>query len=216
MGDNIVLKTDNIEIYDNDIDMAIKEACNKFQITDLKTERQRPWKAVLQYVGKTVFPDRNVLKDKTLHRGNNSYMASNYNKYNHDIILELCDYYIYISNLYDKFVSIEGFSYMINIPMDTILEWKNSEPGSTSFHIWKKLNSIRLESLKDDALDNGNVTGTMFVGNTEYGLNLPGVSRETDNSKRTLSVEQLPKLGNIAQNQQIEQTGKQDIVVSEQ
>lgn len=205
---NIIIKTDNIEIYDNDIERAIKEACEKFQIADLKAERQRPWKAVLQYVGKNVFPDRNVLKDKTLYRGNNSYMASNYNKYNHDIILLLCDYYIYISNLYNKFVSVEGFSYMINIPMDTILEWKNSEPGSTSFQVWKKLNAIRLESLKDDALDNGNVTGTMFVGNTEYGLNLPGVSRETD-KKQALSVEQLPKLGQIEQK-------SQDIVVDEQ
>lgn len=211
--DNIIIKTDNIEIYDNDIDMAIKEACDKFQITDLKAERQRPWKAVLQYVGKTIFPDRSVLKDKTLHRGNNSYMDSNYNKYNHDIILLLCDYYIYISNLYNKFVSIEGFSYMINIPMDTILEWKNSEPSSTSFHVWKKLNSIRLESLKDDALDNGNVTGTMFVGNTEYGLNLPGVSRETDGQKRALGVEQLPKLGQLAQNPQTERIENQDNVV---
>lgn len=213
MDDNIIIKTDNIEIYDNDIDRAIKEACEKFQITDLKAERQRPWKAILQFVGKTVFPDRKALKADIYKYSDNNDIQSNCNKYNTDIIILLCDYYIYISNLYDKFVSTEGFSYFINIPKDTIDNWKHSEPGSSAFRIWKKLQDIRLESIKDDALDNGNVTGTMFVGNTEYGLNLPGVSRETDGSKRALSVEQLPKLGHVAQNPQIEDNENQYHVV---
>ena len=58
-------------------------------------------------------------------------------------------------------------------------------------------------------------TAMAIILNKDYGYNLPGVSRETD-KKQALSVEQLPKLGQIAQKTQIEQIGNQDIVVDEQ
>jgi hypothetical protein len=59
--------------------------------------------------------------------------------------------------------------------------------------IYKKAKDTRLEGILDDAYDNGNVTGTMFVGNVEYGLNLPGVTRE-QSTRRVLTSAELPKL----------------------
>ena len=188
----ILLDVGDVKIYDNDVEMAIDDACHKFHIEDLKAERQRPWKSVLQFVGNRVFADRKLLKSKVLSVYDNNIIPTNCNRYNYELIESICNYYIYLSNIYDKFVSTEGFSYFVNIPKDTIDGWKQTEPSSTSYRIWKKLQDIRLESIKDDALDNGNVTGTMFVGNTEYGLNLPGVSREQAN-KPALTADELPK-----------------------
>lgn len=188
-----VLHVDDVVIYDNDIEEAIAEACQKLKIKNLKMEGQRPWKAVLQFVGKRVFHDNKILKSKTLNKYINNNIPTNCNSYNYDLIYSICDYYIYLSNVYSKFVSTEAFSYFINIPKDTIDNWKHTEPSTMSFRIWKKVQDIRLESIKDDALDNGNVTGTMFVGNVEFGLNLPGVSRETSVIKK-LTDEDLKRL----------------------
>lgn len=187
-----IIQVDDVVIYDNDIDMAIDAACIKLDILDLKAESQRPWKAVLQLVGQSVFPDRHILKLKDNIYINNN-IPTNCNSYNYDLINKLCDYYIFISNKYNKFVSTEGFSYFINIPKDTIDNWKHGESSSLRFRIWKKVQDIRLESIKDDSLDNGNVTGTIAVGNWEFSLNMPGVSRETTN-KIALPAQELPKL----------------------
>jgi len=189
-----VLHVDDLVIYDNDIEEAIAEACQKFKIDNLKMEGQRPWKAVLQFVGNRVFCDRSILKSKTLNHYEKNKIPSTCNSYDYDLIYKICDYYIYLSNMYNKFVSAEGFSYFTNIPKDTIDNWKHTEPSSTSFRIWKKVQDIRLESIKDDALDNKHVTGTMFVGNVEYGLNLPGVSKEVA-QRPALTIDQLPQLG---------------------
>jgi hypothetical protein len=48
-----------------------------------------------------------------------------------------------------------------------------------------------LDCIKDKAADNGNVTGIMFVGNAEFGLNLPGVSREQSQRPQALTASDL-------------------------
>ena len=72
------------------------------------------------------------------------------------------------------------------MPRETISLWGSDEPSSLRFNIYKKLKDYRLECIKDNAYDNGNVTGTMYVGNVEFGTNLPGVSRE-QSGKRSLT-----------------------------
>ncbi|MCM1222893.1 MAG: hypothetical protein NC548_51415, partial [Lachnospiraceae bacterium] len=83
------------------------------------------------------------------------------------------------------------FSLFLNVPRETIGNWKDEESSSTRFLIYKKLKDFRLECIKDNSYDNGNVTGTMYVGNVEYGTNLPGV-REDYKRDKSKSIEELP------------------------
>ena len=76
------------------------------------------------------------------------------------------------------------------------------EPSTPTFGIYKKLKEERLDCIKDNSFDNGNVTGTMYVGNVEYGTNLPGV-REDSARRAALSASELPKLGGTAAKSEI-------------
>lgn len=191
--DVILINIDDVVIYHDDVEVAIAQACEKLGIDDLKKEGQRPWKAVLQLVGKTLFPDNKILKDKGLYSNNNNNIMTNNNRFNYKLLNELCDYYVILSNRYNKLISIVAFSYMINIDATTIDEWKNAEPSSLNFLIYKKLRLNREDCLKDKNYDSNNVVGAISIGNTEYNWNMPGVNRPFENPK-ALSFSELPKL----------------------
>ncbi len=175
---NIIFSVEDFKIYDNDIDLAIANACQQLEIDDLKKEGLRPWKAVLQLVGKQLFSNKKILKSKELQIYDDNKIPTNNNRYDYNILNSLCDYYIYLSNKYNKIVSIEGFSYFTNIDRRVINSWKHHEPNSLSYGIYEKISDTRLDGVKDNALDNANVTGTIAVGNWEYQLNMPGVKME--------------------------------------
>lgn len=199
----LIVVCDNIEIFEDDVEMAIKEACLEFCIDDLVAVGQRRWKSVLRYVGKCLFPDNKILRDKKTVWIEGNKIPTNNNKFDYEIIDTLCNYYMALSDRYNKLISAEAFSLFLNIPRDTIGSWKDDEKSSSArFHIYKKIKDFRLECIKDNAYDNGNVTGTMYVGNVEYQTNLPGVSRETSKND-ALTASELPKLG--GQNIQIAQ-----------
>lgn len=194
MDEELIVKIDQVEIYDNDFEMAIEEACRKFKIDDLAKASQRRWKRVMEFVGKRIFRDNKILRDKNTVwlEGNN--IPTNNNRFDYNIINILCDYYMSLSDQYDKLISAEAFSLFLNISRDTVGNWKDEDPSSTRFLIYKKLKDFRLECIKDNSYDNGNVTGTMYVGNVEYGTNLPGV-KEDSARRRVLTAAELPKLG---------------------
>lgn len=191
--DELIIKVDEVDIYDSDVDAAISDACAKFGIEDLTKASQRRWKRVMEFVGKRIFRDNKILRDKNTVwlEGNN--IPTNNNRFDYNIINILCDYYMSLSDQYDKLISAEAFSLFLNISRDTVGNWKDEEPSSTRFHIYKKLKDYRLECIKDNAYDNGNVTGTMYVGNAEYGTNLPGV-REEKSSGRRISADEPIRL----------------------
>lgn len=198
---NIILHVDNVTISSQDVDDIIAEACDLFEIDDLKKEGQRPWKAVLQFVGSRLFPDTSILRTKELKYLNNNNIITNSNAYDYNIINKLCDYYIILSNRYNKLISIVAFSYFINIPTNTIDVWKdrkdsnNSDVLSTSaFKIWEKLSKNREDCLKDKLFDSSNPVGAISIGNTESGWNMPGV-RESTSHRQSLTAAELPKLG---------------------
>ena len=61
---DVIVNCNGIEIFDNDFELAIDEACEKYGIEDLTKASQRQWKAVMRYVGKRVLPDTQILRDK--------------------------------------------------------------------------------------------------------------------------------------------------------
>lgn len=189
----VIVSVDDIEIFNDDFEIAIAEACEKFEIKDLKTEGQRRWKAVMQYVGKRIFSNKEILKDKKLNVWQNNPIATNNNSYNHQLLLNLCDYYIYLSNIYNKLVSTVAFSLFLGIPANTIDEWKREESSSTRFQIWKKLQVNRLDCIKDRTFDNGNVTGSIAVGNWDFQLSMPNM-QSVHEERRVLTAAELPRL----------------------
>lgn len=208
----IILKVEEVKIYDNDFEMVIAEACEKFGIEDLTAASQRQWKRVMAFVGKRIFGDNKILRDKNTVwlEGNN--IPTNNNRFDYNILNILCDYYMSLSDQYNKLISAEAFSLFINMPRETICNWRNEEPSTPRYCIYKKLKDYRLECIKDNAYDNGNVTGTMYVGNVEYGTNLPGV-RQDEGRKRVLTDAELPKLSPVNEQNEVKRL---DIVDSNQ
>lgn len=192
--EDMILKTDSVELYEDDVDQAISEACEKFKVEDLVKEGQTRWKAVLHFVGKRLFPDRKVLRDKKVVWIDGNSIPTNNNRYDYYIINILCDYYIQLSRSYNKLISSVAFAEFINVSVDTVDNWKDTDPSSLSWRIWKKLQGNREDSLKDKAIDSGNVMGVFQVGRREYQWDMPGV-REEIGSRRALTAAELPKLG---------------------
>ncbi len=204
-------QSEPVEVFENDIEMYLKLFCEQHEIKDLRIMPQSVWNGCLMYIRKYVFPKgSNRLKDHNIYNTDNNNIQSNFNKYNHNLVNDVLDIYIYLCTVYDKEISIIGFSNLTGIDTELIHIWKEDAPGSPSFNVYKKLNQLREESLSNKlATGNKNPVGILAILNRHYAWNLPGVSKETDNNKRALGVEQLPKLGQIAEK-------PQDIVIDEQ
>lgn len=196
---------ENLEVFDNDIDLYLKMFCEEYNIPDLRKEPQSVWNACLMYIQKHVFSDRDKLKDKTQIDVVNGCMSSTYNRYNYRLLNNICDYYIYLCGLYNKEISINGFSKLTKINIGIIEEWGYNYSGSNrlsteSNDIYKKLMKEREESLSNKLADGKqNPVGVIAILNKHYGWNMPGVSREAA-KPQALPASELPKLGDIAQN----------------
>lgn len=201
MGEELVARIGEVELFDNDFDAAISEACEKFGIEDLVKEGQQRWKAVMHYVGKRIFPDNKILKDRnTVWLEGNNIPTTN-NRYDYKILNILCDYYINLSRQYNKLISTVAFSEMINVDTGVLDNWRLGEPSSARYEIWKKLQADREDSLKDKAVDSGNVMGVFQVGRREYQWDMPGV-RDEQQHRRALTAAELPKLADkLCENQ---------------
>ena len=188
---------DNMEIFNNDIELYLKLYCEENEIQNMKQESQSVWNSCLRYIYKKVFYKTDLLKSKSLRHIDNNSIPSTFNAYNINTVLYVLDIYIYdLCFKYDKEISIIGFSTLTGIDTTVIFDW-GREAGSLSSLIYQKLHSYREESLSNKlATGNKNPVGILAILNRHYSWNLPGVSKETD-KKHALTVDQLPKLGQI-------------------
>lgn len=190
-----------IEVFENDIERCLYEFIESHNIEDMSKESQSKWNAFLMYTRKQVFPDNKVLKDKTLRPLNNGtiYQYSNYNIYNYDLLMEICDIYIYLCLEYDKEISIVGYSLLTGIEQSNIYQWSNINEQDVNklsykgLEIYKKLHTFREESLSNKLQGKANPVGILAILNRHYSWNLPGVTKE-NKQNNALSVENLPKL----------------------
>ena len=121
-----VNNTDDIlEVFENDIDMYLNLFKEEQGIEDLRMVPQSVWNACLMYIQRHVFNNKDLLKQNSNIYNSNGIMDSNYNMYNYDLVNDILDYYIYMCNLYNKEVSIIGFSKLTNIDDETINLWGN-------------------------------------------------------------------------------------------
>ena len=198
-----IQETENtIEVFENDIAEALACFCEEQGIDDLTKESQARWNAALMYTRKRVFPDKSILKAKNNYNNTNSIMNSTFNSLNYDLLNDICDIYIYLCMMYDKEVSIIGYSLLTGINSENIHSWlTNGTKSSTkSTELAKKLSKYREESLSDKlATANKNPVGILAILNRHYQWNLPGVSKETRKEVVGISETTRDTLARLAQ-----------------
>lgn len=185
------------EVFENDIALYLRIFCEEQGIEDMRTAPQAVWNAAMMYIKRHVFNTPDILKSHVNIINNNSIMDSTYNAYNYDLVLSVCNYYIYICNVYNKGVTISGFSKLTGIGEETIYDWgrEDSRKLSTrSSEIYKNLIAEYEQSAESKLWGNKNPVAVMAILNKRFGWSLPGVSKE-QTSKRALSASELPKLG---------------------
>lgn len=191
---------DEIEVFENDIQLYLKMFCEEQKIKDIKRESQAVWNSALRYIYRHVFKDTDRLKSHTNISVNNNTIPSTFNAYDYKKVLDVLDIYIFdMCMRYDKEVSIIGFSTLTGIDQSVIYDWGNNSNklSQTSSEIYKKLNQFREESLSDKlATGNKNPVGILAILNRHYQWNLPGVSKE-QSSRQALTADKLPNLGAI-------------------
>lgn len=190
MAQCVTVLTDGTEVFESDFDFLIAEACEKYEISDLTAEGQRRFKAVLSYIGRHMFGDRENLKE--------SEIRNHHKKYDDNTIWDLYIYYIDLCYRYNKLVSETGFELLLNIPVGTIhSNWNYvkgiDKPNRRIYTIQKDIYKRREETLKDHAADNKNIMGTFQVGRLEYGWDMPH-TRNDESSARALPASELPRL----------------------
>lgn len=186
-----------IEVFENDIDLYLHQFQHEQEIEDLRAVPQSVWNAALMYIRRHAFSNRDLLKQSNNIYNSNSIMDSTYNMYNYDTVNSILDYYIYICNLYNKEVSIVGFSKLTGIDDETINTWgnDNNKLSSKSFGIYKKIITSREESLSNKLADGKqNPVGVIAMLNRHYGWASPYTS-DSNRQKQSLPAAELPQLG---------------------
>lgn len=203
-----------IETFENDIAMYLRIFCEEQQIEDMRAASQSVYNACLRYIQRHVFRDKDILRDKSNIYNINNNIMSNYNRYNYDLLNDICDYYIYMSMLYDKEVSIMGFSNLTGIDNDTVTTWNKADRlSSSSMRIYKKLCENREESLSNKLVTgNKHPLGVIAVLNRQFGWASPYTS-DSNRQQQPLTAAQLPRLDIQPQDIAQIEAKPQDIVV---
>lgn len=191
-------QAETFEVYANDIELYINLFCEDQGIEDLRKESQSVWNACLMYVQRHVFPDRQALKaTENSPEYVNNIMPSTCGAYNYDLLDTIANAYIYYCYMYDKEVSIQGFSKLLGIPKTVIDLWGTDlRLSKKSINIYKKLIAEREESLSAKlASGKSNPVGILSILNHWYSWNLPGVTRE-QSTRTALTADELPRLDN--------------------
>lgn len=191
-----------LEVFENDIALYLSEFCQEQGIEDIKKESQSVWNGALMYIRRHVFADPQTLRTAEPLEGyenntyNNKYSnlnKSTCNRYDIDKVNMICDYYIYMCNVYDKEISIIGFCKLTGITQECIFDWARDERrlSPSGFEIYKKLSEEREESLSNKLVTGKqNPVGVLGVLNRHYAWNMPGV-RQDSGGKRSMGLEEI-------------------------
>lgn len=186
-----------IDVFENDIDFFLHQFQDEQGIEDLRTVPQSVWNGCLTYIKRQVFkPNPGILKSHKLVNNDNAIMSSTYNAYNYPLVINVLDYYIYLCQLYNKEISIIGFSNLTGIDTEVINNWGNevNKSSQESSVIYKKLVKFREESLSNKLADGKqNPVGVIAMLNRHYGWSSPYAS-DANGGKKALSAAELPQL----------------------
>lgn len=206
------------EVFENDIQLYLSMFCEENGIEDMAAESQGRWNGALRYIRRHVFADKSILKSKTNISIYSNDIPSNFNAYNYDIVNRICDIYIDLCFLYDKEISIIGFSNMTGIDNETIAIWGNKEQrlSTLSFEICKKLTTFREESLSNKlATGKQNPVGVIAILNRQFGWASPYTS-DARKQQQALSGADIKAMLSTRNGQnEPKQLETQDVVVND-
>jgi hypothetical protein len=111
------------EISENDVEMILLTAAESAEI-DLRTCSQRQWKWCLQQAGKYLNRTKTSYKTRSPVRGVPVYKISD--------LIDIYNIYIELNNKYNKFISLEGFSYFSGIRLSVISSWSSADRADVS------------------------------------------------------------------------------------
>jgi hypothetical protein len=206
------IQEQDVEVFENDIDLYLSQFCKENRIEDMTKEPQSRWTAALIYINKHVFKGTNKLKSNKPLNGYVNNSNSNLNKctcnaYDVNNVNDVLDYYIYLCLVNDKEITFSGFGYLTGISQDTLYGWGNGsrELSVSTSEIYKKLSKGNEDSLEAKlATGNKNPVGVIAILNRRHGWNSPYVSNAPKKTE-VLSAAELPNLSE-KQTQFIEQT----------
>ena len=186
---------DQMNIYENDIDLYLHQFMEERGIEDFRKETQATWNACLMFIQRNVFYDKSKLKIKNNIYTENTITPTNCNAYDIDLIDSIADYYIYICYLYNKECSLSGFSKLTKIHIDTLIDW--GKLSTSSCEIYKKLMRENEECYSNNLYDGKkNPVGSFGVLKNRHGWDSPlGISHEP--VKKSLKLDDLPQLGQV-------------------
>lgn len=187
-----------VEIFNNDIELYLREFCDENGIDDPKEITQNVWNAALMYIRKHAFPTTDLLKARRAVELPGLNATRQQETYDIELLDRICDIYIYLCSLSDKESSVMGFSYLTGIDYQEVYTWGSGMYRLSEGYklIYKKLMNSREESLSAKlATGKQNPVGILAILNRHFSWNLPGVSRERLES-RAPRADQLPRLGN--------------------
>lgn len=206
-------KIQDIEVFENDIQLYLTMFCEENGIEDMKKESQSVWNSALYYIYKHVFKNGSLKSKDNIYNSNN-IMPSNYNMYNYDLCIDILNIYIYeLCMKYDKEISVIGYSTLTGIPQSIIYDWGNGDRvlSSRSSEIYKKLSQFREESLSNKLVTgNKNPVGVIAVLNRQFGWASPYTS-DSNKQRKALTAAELPQLDHKAQNIVLTMENTQDI-----
>ena len=195
---------ENIDIFENDLDMYIKDYCIKNSISNISDISQNQYNGLLRYICKKYIKPSNVLK----------IQGDFYNRYDISKVESLCNWYIDFSFENDKEISLTGFTYLSGISDSVIYEWESNAYGrydkasSERSDIAKKLREARENSLSNKLLSGKNPVGVLGILNHFYGWNMPGVRETREKSTGTLA--ELQKTAGLLSDNLTQKSGDQD------
>jgi hypothetical protein len=186
-----------IDIFENDIDLYLHQFQEEQGIEDLRAVPQAVWNGALRYIYRHTFKGNDqLLKSNNIYNISDNNIPSNCNMYNYSLVNELADYYIYLCQIYNKEISIIGFSNLTGIDNDTFYNWANNynKLSTAGFDIYKKLSAMREESLSNKLADGKqNPVGVIAILNRNYGWASP-YTADANKGRRALTDSELPKL----------------------
>ena len=212
---NVETEEQNVEVYENDIEMYLQMYCERYHVKDEYDMFPSQWNAALKFICNHVFKTNpHILKiPHTVSDG-----------YNLHAVNELLEMYIFMCYSHSQEISITGFCFLSGISRETIHSWGGSrtrsyvykdkngnvidytaisnlkegeyikEASSTASDVYKKLVEQNEESLVCLLKDRRyNPLKYLSILNRRHNWNMPGVRNERSDSPQ-LTSDNLPKL----------------------
>lgn len=187
--------------YAREINYYLEEFCETQNppIEDLREAPQAVFNACMMYIGHHAFKGtRKLMLDRPLegYESNTKNIGANSScgAYDIDKVNAICDVYVYLCGVYNKVISILGFSKLSGVSNDTIHDWhkENNKLSNKGRDIYSKLTKEREESIVSRLADSKQAVAHIAMIN-HYGEGWSNPATGLEDRKRIQTADQLPR-----------------------